>query len=95
MRLLIELVVAVEVFINADSVGARWQIGINAEVLGVRGNGQEIRGGVPYRGHQEIRRVNRRRDRLIRRVRGVQPDVNGEMRLRFGLRARVKEVTKH
>ena len=40
-EIVIELTVAVEVFINADSVGTRWEIGINVEMLGVRGDGKK------------------------------------------------------
>ena len=37
-EIVIELVVAVEVFVNGDSIGSRREIGINAEVLDVRGD---------------------------------------------------------
>ena len=40
-EVVIELVVAVEVFINGDSIDARREIGINAEMLGVRGDGKK------------------------------------------------------
>ena len=40
-EIVIELVVAVEVFVNGDGIDARREIGINAEVLGVRGDGKK------------------------------------------------------
>jgi hypothetical protein len=40
-EVVIQLVVAVEVFVNSDSIDARWEIGINAEMLGVRGDGKK------------------------------------------------------
>lgn len=40
-EVVIELVVAVEVFVNGDSIDARREIGINAEMLGVRGDGKK------------------------------------------------------
>ena len=40
-EVVIELVVAVKVFVNSDSIDARREIGINADMLGVRGNGKK------------------------------------------------------
>ena len=40
-EIVIELVVAVEVFVNGDSIDSRREIGNNAEVLGVRGDGKK------------------------------------------------------
>jgi hypothetical protein len=37
----IEFVVPVKVFVNSDSIDAGWQIGIYAELLGVRGDGKK------------------------------------------------------
>jgi hypothetical protein len=40
-EVVIQLVVAVEIFVNGDSINARWEIGINAKMLGVRGDGKK------------------------------------------------------
>ena len=40
-EIVIELVVAVEVFVNGDGIDARRQIGIDTQPLGVRGDGQK------------------------------------------------------
>ena len=40
-EIVIELVVAIEVFINADSIGSGREIGIDAKVVCVRGDGKK------------------------------------------------------
>jgi hypothetical protein len=40
-EVLIQLVVAVEVFVNGHSIDARGEIGINSEMLDVRGDGKK------------------------------------------------------
>ena len=40
-EVVIELVVAVEVFVNGDSIDARREIGINAKMLSARWNGKK------------------------------------------------------
>ena len=47
-EVVVELVVAIEVFINADGIGPRRQIGFNAQMLRSGGNGKKSATESPY-----------------------------------------------
>ena len=60
-EIVIELVVAVQVFVNGDSIGSGQEIGINSEDAScIRRDTEENPAVALYLAHQEIRRARRR-----------------------------------